>query len=423
LQDYAEQAVSEQMAYLQKIFDDHWKGKDLWKGITNEQLMINYPGKYTRELSDEAARPMSVFTWDGPVEKDYNTLDSLRHYLGFLQAGFLAMEVATGEIRAWVGGINNKHYKYDHVLSRRQAGSVFKPLIYLAALEQGISPCEYFPNDSVVYYDYDSWTPRNADRTYGGYYSLAGALVNSVNTVSAALIFETGVDSVISLARKAGIKSELPAVPSLALGTGNVSLLEMTGVYQAIANGGVYKSPVYITKIEDKDGNVLLEVIPTARGGDVICTDENAELMTEILRGVVSRGTGTSLNSGYSLNADIAGKTGTTQNYSDGWFIGFTPSLVAGAWVGGDLQNLRFREMRYGQGAFTALPVWAKFMQKSFSDDSWKYLQHEQFNISENTISRLECEDFVENKPFQINLLKGIREIPFLRRLFRKRGR
>ena len=421
LQGYAEDAIMEHMSNLQRLFDEHWKGRDVWKGIPEEQLLINYDGKYSPEMSSGAPRTMSVFTWDGMQERDYNTLDSIKHYLGFLQAGFLAMEVGTGEILAWVGGINNKYYKYDHVLARRQAGSVFKPLVYLTALEQGISPCEYFPNDSIVYHDYDSWTPRNADRTYGGYYSLAGALVNSVNTVSAALIFETGVDSVISLAHKAGIKSELPAVPSLALGTGNVSLMEMTGVYQAIANRGVLKKPVYISRIEDKEGNILFEANASDATGEVICTPENAEIMTEMLRGVVSRGTGASLKYRYSLNTDIAAKTGTTQNYTDGWFIGYTPSLVAGVWVGGDLQNLRFREMRYGQGAFTALPVWAKFMEKSISDGSWNYLQYEQFKISEDTRSRLDCEDFVERRPSRIRLLRDLKELPFFQRLFRRK--
>ena len=421
LQEYAELAVNEHMKYLQGIFDDHWKGKDLWRGISGEQLLINYEGKFSPEMVTEQARRMEVFTWDGPEEREYNTLDSIRHYLGFLQAGFLAMEVATGEVKAWVGGINNRYYKYDHVLATRQTGSVFKPLVYLAALEQGISPCEYFPNDSVVYEEYDDWTPRNADREYGGYYSLKGALINSVNTVSAGLIIKVGIDSVISLAHKAGIESPLPSVPSLALGTGNVSLLEMTGVYQAIANRGIAKKPLYISRIEDKEGNILFESSLPADNGTMICTPENAELMIEMLRGVVERGTAASLRRGYDIDADIAGKTGTTQNYSDGWFIGFTPDLVAGAWVGGDLQNLRFREMGYGQGAFMAMPVWAGFIKSTFRDKQWSYLQEEVFNISEKTKRQLDCDDFREKEPFGSRLLKDLKEKSFFKRLFGKK--
>ena len=224
LQQYAEEAVQEHMASLQQKFEQHWRNRDLWRGIEEEMLLINYDGRYSRDMATEKARRMNVFTWEGTQEKEYNTLDSIRHYLEFLQTGFMAMDVKTGEIKAWVGGINYEYFKYDHVMAKRQVGSTFKPLVFLAALEQGISPCEFFPNDSVVYEEYENWTPRNADRTYGGYYSLKGALVHSVNTVSVNLLMESGIDTVQVLGQKAGILSSMPEVPSLALGTANISL-------------------------------------------------------------------------------------------------------------------------------------------------------------------------------------------------------
>jgi penicillin-binding protein 1A len=421
LQQYAESAVKDHISRLQLIFDEQWRGKNLWRGITGSQALVNYDGEYRPEMETEEPRKMEVFTWEGNKEREYNTLDSIKHYLSFLQSGFLAMEVATGEIRAWVGGINYKYFKYDHVTAKRQAGSTFKPVVYLTALEQGKSPCDYYPNDSIVYDEYEGWTPRNSDRTYGGFYSLQGALVNSVNTVSSGLILETGIDSVIAMAHRGGITSPLPAVPSLALGTGEVSLYEMVRFYQAVANHGISMDPVWITRIEDKEGNLLFNEAKTGNGGTAICDPVNAEIMTEMLRGVVNRGTAAGLRSQYGIYSDIAGKTGTTQNYSDGWFIGFTPGLVAGVWVGGDIQNIRFREMSYGQGAFAAMPVWAEFIKHTYEDERWGYLQHEVFDISDSTRSMLECDDFMETKPFGYDILKELKKRPFFKRLFRRR--
>jgi len=420
LQAYAEEAMQGHMTHLQEIFERQWKGDDLWRGLTEEQLLINYDGKQDVVIASEPPRKMEVFTWEGKQDREYNTLDSIKHFLSFLQSGFLAMDVGTAEIKAWVGGINHEYYKYDHVLASRQPGSVFKPLVYLEALEQGISPCDYFANDSVVYHDYEDWTPRNADRKYGGYYSMKGALVHSVNTVSVKLMMQVGIDSVVDRCHIAGIESPLPPVPSLALGTGTVSLLEMVGVYQAIANKGIAKEPGYLTKIEDRNGKVLFEKNPSS-GGTVICTPENAEVMTEMLRAVVNDGTAAGLRNTFGFTADIAGKTGTTQNNTDGWFIGFTPGLVAGAWVGGDLQNVRFKSIQYGQGAYAAMPIWSGFMKSAFGDEFWKRLQYETFQTSEATQSLLSCEDFREKKPFEIKPIKiRLKKRPF-RNLFKRK--
>jgi len=421
LQQYAEEAMQNHMTHLQKIFERQWKGDDLWSGLTEKQLLLNYNGEHHSGMASEKPRNMDVFTWEGKQKKEYNTLDSIKHFLRFLQTGFLAMDVRTAEIKAWVGGINHEYFKYDHVLATRQTGSVFKPLVYLEALEQEVSPCDYFPNDSVVYHDFENWTPRNADRSYGGYYSMKGALIHSVNTVSVKLLMQVGIDSVLELCQKAGIESPLPAVPSLALGTGAVSLYEMVGVYQAIANQGVAKKPAYLKRIEDRNGKVLFESESSSEGTS-ICSPENAELMTEMLRGVVNEGTAAGLRSIYGFTADIAGKTGTTQNNTDGWFIGFSPGLVAGAWVGGDLQNVRFRSIQYGQGAYSAMPIWSYFMKSAFGDDYWKRLQHEDFQISEATLDQMTCDEFREKKPFLSEPIKIVRKKRLFKRLFRRRN-
>jgi penicillin-binding protein 1A len=284
--------------------------------------------------------------------------------------------------------------------------------------------CDFFPNDSVVYEEYEDWTPRNADRAYGGFYSLKGGLVHSVNTVSVNLLMRVGIDSVRELAARAGISSDLPPVPSLALGTGDVSLKEMVGVYQAIANRGIALEPLYLERIEDRDGKVLFER-PDVVKGVPICTPGNADLMVAMLREVASRGTAAGLRSRFDIQADVAGKTGTTQNYTDGWFIGFTPSMVAGAWVGGDLQNLRFRDMQHGQGAATAMPVWAGFMKRVFADEKWGRMENLEFAIEDTTLMKLDCEDFSEIKPWKLKPLEEfrerVREKGFFKRIFRRK--
>ena len=420
LQDYAEEAMKDHMSYLQKLFDKQWKGDALWKGLKEKQLMINYEGDYRSGMASEEKHKMEVFTWDGLQEREYNTLDSIKHYLKFLQTGFMAMDVGSAEIRAWVGGINHEYFKYDHVLAKRQAGSTFKPLVYLEALEQNISPCDYYANDSIAYEEYDDWTPRNADRSYGGYYSMKGALIHSVNTVSVELLMQVGIDSVLELAQKAGIVSTLPEVPSLALGTGTVSLYEMMKAYQAIANLGIAKEPVYIRRIEDRNGKVLEERVPEDDGMS-ICSPENAGLMIEMLKGVVNDGTGAGLRMKYRFSADIAGKTGTTQHYTDGWFIGFTPGLLAGVWVGGDLQNVRFKNMAYGQGAATAMPIWAGFMKSTFQDEHWGMLRTDTFTIDVSLREHLQCDDFLDKKPRQFRPIQRLKEKKIFKNLFKRR--
>lgn len=417
LQFYAETAMEDHMRRLQAIFDKHWEGKDIWKRLSEKQLLISYDGLHRTDMEMEEKQTMALFSWEGSKDGEYNTLDSLRHYLRFLQTGILSMDVKTAEIRAWVGGIKHEYFKYDHVLSKRQAGSTFKALVYLEALEQGLAPCDFFPNDSVVYPEYENWVPRNADRTYGGSYSMKGALINSVNTISVELLMRVGIDSVLRLCERAGINSSLPPVPSLALGSGEVSLLEMAGVYQAIANGGRRKEARYITRIENRYGELLYERDPL--GDEVqICSPENAAIMREMLRAVVNEGTASGLRTRYQLENDMAGKTGTTQDYTDGWFIGFTPDLLTAVWVGGDLQNIRFRNMSYGQGAFTALPIYAGFMQRVLNDEHWSYLGEARFDSTARHM--LDCDDFREKKARSFQPIKKLKEKRLLKRLFRR---
>ena len=422
LQACAEAAMKTHMAHLQRLFEEQWESENMWKGITDRQLLINYDGDYRSGMNEEEKRKMQVFTWDGVKERGYNTLDSIKHYLRFLQAGFLAMDVQSAEIRAWIGGINHEYFKYDHVLASRQPGSTFKPLVYLEALEQGIPACEFYANDSIVYQEFDNWTPRNADRSYGGYYSMKGALIHSVNTISVELLMQVGIDSVLELARNAGIESTLPAVPSLALGTGNVSLFEMMKLYQAIANMGIAREPRYIKRIEDRNGNVLEESLPDEEG-TALCSPQNASLMIGMLKGVVDDGTAAGLRMKYRIFEDIAGKTGTTQNYTDGWFIGFTPTLLAGVWVGGDLQNIRFPNMAYGQGAATAMPIWAEFMKQTFRDEHWNSIQNDTFALDPGVKQQLECEDYQDKKPRQFRPIQKLKEKKLFKKLFRRKSR
>ncbi len=418
LQNYAEKAMKEHMAYVQDIFDKQWANRDIWKRNPEiEKILLKQISK--ENYSDEPVN-REVFSWKGMSEKKLTSIDSLKYYLQFLQTGFLAMDVQTAEIKAWIGGINHKYFQYDHVLAKRQVGSTFKPLVYLSALEDGILPCDFFPNDSIVYEEYDNWLPQNADHKYGGFYSLKGALTHSVNTVSVSILLKTGFKKVISIAKKAGIESEIPEVPSLALGTADISLLEMVNAYQALANKGEYIKRKYISRIEDKNGNILY-LAENKSEGEQIADEKNIEMLVEMMKNVVNNGTAASLRSKYHLYTDIAGKTGTTQNHTDGWFIGFTPSIVAGVWVGGDYQNIRFESLKYGQGAFTALPIWAKFMKSVYEDETYSYLKKDTFKISEETKQMFSCEDFREETPLEFKPLKKLREIHLFKRLFKKK--
>jgi len=308
------------------------------------------------------------------------------------------MDSRTGEIKAWVGGINYKHFQYDHVLAKRQVGSTFKPFVYLSALEHGYGPDDLFVNDTVSYAAYDNWTPKNADNQYGGMYTLKGALTHSVNTVSANLILKTGISNVCRLAQHAGIETRLPHVPSLALGTAELSLFELVRAYQSFANMGVPVKPQLIKSVADRNGELLYTAnTSTTAKGDSIASRESMETIVEMMKNVVDRGTARSLRYRYGLKGEIAGKTGTTQNQADGWFVGFTPDLVAGVWVGAEYPAVHFRSLRYGQGAYTALPVWANFFKELYSDQEFKQMASAKFAISDSVRVRVaESADYIQ---------------------------
>ncbi len=414
MQRIAEESVSEQMTELQKLFDEHWDGKMPWGDATDlVDAAVRHSDRYENlrasGLSPEEAlktfevpRNMTVFHWEGNRDTLLTPLDSVKHYIRFLHAGFLAMEAKTGKIKAWVGGINHRYFKYDHITSKRQVGSTFKPIVYANALESGIPACEYIDNYQRIYELYEDWSPGNADEEYGGMYSLTGGLVNSINTVSAELIMRSGIDSVANLAKAMGVKSEIPPVPSLALGVADLSLKEMVEVYGTFANLGQHIEPVYIECIEDRNGNLIASFEDSIAPADTLAFSEaTAYQMQKMLQEVTRKGTAVRLRYKYKLWTDLAGKTGTTQDQTDGWFMGFTPDIVAGAWVGGADRRVRFRNLSLGQGASTALPIFGKFFQKLYETSEFKPLEKSYFKALPDTLVwAMDCEMYMPSDTF-----------------------
>jgi len=384
MQEYAEQAVQEHLSVHQKKFFAHWKGKEPWgeHTIIIENAMEKSPRYLSlkaadfseKEIEKEFNTPveMTVFTWDNPrEEKDtlMSPLDSIKYYQYFLQTGFMSFDPHTGEIKAWVGGINHRYFKYDHVNlnSSRQVGSTFKPFVYSLAVDNGYSPCFEAPNEQVVFEDYDNWSPKNADNKYGGTMQLRKALALSVNSVTAYLMKQlgpNGPENVISLARKMGIKGTLEAYPSICLGTMSLSVYEMIGAFGTFANKGVFVRPFYIKRIEDKNGVVVYSSVPETQQA---MSEQTAYVMIKMMERA-TYGTASHLRYVYNLTNPIAAKTGTTDNQSDGWFIGVTPNLVSGGWVGNDHRAVHFRTLGLGGGSNMSMPIWAYYMQKVYAD-------------------------------------------------------
>jgi penicillin-binding protein 1A len=418
MQKYAEEAVSQQMRTLQKAFYNHWKGRIPWQRYpdyindfvkrSDRYQKMKKAGFSEKEIEKTFHTKVktSLFSWSGDKEDSLTPVDSIKYYQYILHTGFMAMELPTGYVRAWVGGINHKYFKYDHVLSTRQVGSTFKPFVYAAALADGYEPCDFISNDSITYTDYDNWTPRNAEGGYGGEYSLKGALSHSVNTIAVKLLMSTGINNVIKLAHQLGITEELPAVPSLALGTAEISLYEMIRAYSTFPNKGKPVEPVYIQRIEDNSGNVLYQNKPEKQYEQVL-DEKVAAMMNRMLQNVVDSGTAAGLRSRYGMYNEIAGKTGTTQSQADGWFIGYTPVMIAGAWVGAENPVIRFRSLALGQGAHTALPVWALFMKKVFNDPDYRNADKYTFPpLPEDLEASFEaCPEFVPDEKNIIDIL------------------
>lgn len=407
-QRYANQAVTDHMKSLQKDFENHWAEQDPWQGNDNIlQRAIRRTNRYkslaaankTPEQIEAAFNQKintTLFTWDGMKEVETTPLDSVKHYLRYLNSGFLAVEPATGDLKAWVGGIDFRFFKYDRVKSKRQPGSVFKPFIFLAALENGQSPFQYYPAQQAVYEDYDDYAPANFDNKHEGFYSMEGGLAHSVNTVAVNLLMETGIKNAIRTVHDVGLEANLPEVPSIALGVHSESLKNLLMGYSTIVNRGMKVEPYYLQSISTRNDELLEEFLRPA-GTKTRINELNSQLITHMMEATIQNGTGGKIRRVYNIRGDFAGKTGTTQNYADGWFVGYTPALVTGAWVGGEEPGIRFRSSRLGQGAYTALPIVGKFFRLLYDDPNYKNLQNAQFpELQEELLADLEIPHYRE---------------------------
>jgi penicillin-binding protein 1A len=396
MQKFAEESVREHMQAEQKLFYAHWQGRNPWvneemkeiKGFLRDamkrtqryrDLMEAYENDEFK-VWEELNKPvrMSVFSYDGDKDTTFSSMDSLRYYKKILNCGFMAMDPTNGHVKAWIGGINYKYFKFDHISqSRRQPGSTFKPFVYGAAIENEIiTPCDELVDEPVTFGEEDgltgtTWTPQNSDGKYSyEKLKMRRAMGLSINSISAQLMKQLGPAKIAEFAHKCGITSPLNEVPSLCLGASEVSLLDQVTAYSTLANGGEKTDPILILKITDKVGNVLREFSPPAKA---VIKPETAYLMTYMLQGAVLEPGGTAeglKRTGIVAGNEIGAKTGTTSNFSDGWFMGVTQKLVAGVWVGGDDRSIHFRSLALGQGAKMAMPVYAKFMEKVYGDAS-----------------------------------------------------
>ncbi len=426
MQSHAEQALKSHLASLQKDFDKHWKGysnapfpKDFSRDQINtiiDQAMrrseryrlLKKAGKSKKEIKKifDKKVAMSIFSWKGEIDTIMSPRDSIKYYKFFIRSGMMSMEPSTGLVKAYVGGINYKHFKYDHVkVGKRQVGSTFKPFLYALAMQEGLSPCDEVPNVPVIF-ERDAWglsqdwIPKNSDSKYEGMLiSMKFGLANSINTITAYIMKQFGPHAVLDLARKMGITNDLQPVPSICLGTFDLSVYEMVGAYSTFVNKGLWTEPMLITRIEDKNGVIIQEFQPKVNEA---MSKKTADIMVRLLQGVVdgvynpaaeiTMGTGVRLRRKYKFENNIGGKTGTTQNNSDGWFMGITPQLVTGVWSGNEDRSAHFRTTYYGQGANMALPVWAEYMQRVYNDSLELGIYPQEFDIPASIDILLDCQ-------------------------------
>ena len=394
IQRYAEESVTEHMTDLQKAFFKEMGKRDPWidesfQVIPNfienavkrteayRLLKVRYGDETDSiNLRLNEKKKMRIFSWEGEIDTVMSTMDSMRYYKKFLQAGFMSMDPKTGHIKAWVGGIDHKYFKFDHVKQgKRQPGSTFKPFVYAAAIENGYSPCYSVVDQPVEVYipGQPAWSPSNANSKFSYQkMTIRQAMAQSVNSVTAYMMKKLSPKIVIETARRMGITSDLEEVPSLALGVNDVSVFEMTGAFGTFVNQGEHTTPYYIDRIEDKNGNVLQQFTPRKKPA---MSEEHAYLMLYMLRGGFEEEDGTSQGVPWTLLSgnELGGKTGTTQNASDGWYMGVSKDLVSGTWVGGDDRAIHFRSWINGQGGRTARPIWVKFMSKIYDDKDLGY--------------------------------------------------
>ncbi|HNX44609.1 MAG TPA: transglycosylase domain-containing protein [Bacteroidales bacterium] len=398
MQEYAEKSVGEHLRRLQQVFNRGgssvvvpWideNGKEdfgYFLNLTDDVPAIKNAvirwGNNADSLKYHLTKrhKMEVFTWNGVRDTTLSTIDSIKHYKRFFQCGFIAMEPATGLVKAWVGGINYAYFKYDHVnQSKRQPGSLFKGFVYSAAFDNGFGPCDHLTDQpvSIKYVEKGvnkEWKPRNVDRSHSGSMTLKHAFARSVNSIAVQITQKIGWKKIIERAHALGIQSELADVPSVCLGSSDVSLAEIVAAYCGFINDGYRVDPVLVTRIEDKDGNVLYEAKSEKKR---VISSENAFLMTTILRAGLTEPGGTPQglfeHDIFRFDTDFGGKTGTSNDYADGWFIGVTPGLVGGCWVGNDDRSIHFRTSHVGEGLRTAMPVYGKFMEKVLKDEKMK---------------------------------------------------
>jgi penicillin-binding protein 1A len=431
MQKYAEEAMQEHMANLQRVFFKEQKRNPTapFYDIEKEQIAntlqqamkrsnrwkrMKMNGASEKEIraSFKEKTNMKIFSWKGDIDTILSPLDSIRYYKHILRSGLLSVEPQSGHVKAWVGGINYKHFQFDAVKQqKRQVGSTFKPFVYATAINQlNLSPCAKYPNTLYTipkekYGMPEDWTPKNSGEKYGGELTLKQALAGSVNVITAKLIDMVHPRNVVSLAKSAGIKSKILAVPSIALGSVDLSLYEMVGAYATFANKGLQVEPMILLKIEDKNETVLEQFIPKSKE---VLSEESAYVVINLLEGVTNAGSGVRLRGKwgkypdnvstgypYEFTNPIAGKTGTTQNQSDGWFMGIVPNLATGVWVGGEDRATHFKEITFGQGATMALPIWAIYYKKLYADESLNISQ-EEFEKPEKLSIEINCNEVDE---------------------------
>jgi penicillin-binding protein 1A len=394
MQRLAEEAMTEHMTKLQAEFNREWNGRNPWRDENQVEiknfldkkikktdayrvLAAKYgPDSDSLKIMLRQKKPMRIFTWKGERDTLFSSIDSLNYYNRFLQSGVMSMDPRTGAIKAWVGGLNHKFFKYDHVKqSLRQPGSTFKPFVYGTAIEAGFSPCLQLVDISpTISVPGGTWTPKNSDGKYGSgeTMTIRSALAQSVNSISAQLIQRMGPNNVVDFARRLGVKSPLDPVHAICLGTSDVSLYELVAAYCTFVNLGIYTEPYYITRIEDKNGNVIENFVPKTKQA---LSEQTAFKMVYMLQGGVQESGGTSLGLSHDVKSDneIGGKTGTTQGASDGWYMGITHNLVTGVWVGGDERSIRFPNWSFGAGSKSARPIWDKYMVKVYRTPATGY--------------------------------------------------
>ena len=425
MQTYAEQAVTEHLGgYLQKQFDKEQKGRKkapfAWNVSEKEieaimKASVRRSARYADlrragkskdsiDIIFHTPVKMKVFSWDGDIDTVMTPYDSIRYYKYFLRASFMSVDPLTGYVKAYVGGMNYKHFQYDMVKKgKRQVGSTFKPFIYTLAMQNGFSPCTKVPNVPVTFDMPDGqppYTPKFStakwtEKTNGKMITLKYGLAHSMNQISAWVLKRYSPEAAIKIARNMGIVSPIDPYPSICVGIPELTLYELVGAYTAFADRGVYTQPIFVTRIEDKNGNLISTFKPKRKEA---ISEQTAYLMIELMRGVVQYGTSVRLRYKYGLTNDIAGKTGTTNNNSDGWFMGITPRLVSGAWVGGEERSIHFRNTALGGGHSMALPIWAKYMQKVYADSTLGYSKEDVFEKPANMPVDTNCDKTLEGE-------------------------